>query len=226
MLKHLILLGLLLASHTMMVTEVHSAEGSLSSDVRYVESPLTWGLDVQYGHGYYRQYAFTSKDPAIPGGHAGHISFEWLPYTERGKLGLGVGLGLFSMGNVALSDGKWASLYTFPLEMFVSYRLDYIKNQIIVPFVKAGVEVTWAKQNSKTGHEIPGVLTYYGGNYSLGGELCLNKIEWSTVKQLDSNMGVNNIYITFEFLKSMPLGFGGVEALSHEEYRLGLRFEL
>lgn len=216
----LIVLGLLLSP-------LASADGEAGNTISRTprirpESPLTAGLDLQYVPIRYPNYAWLDGQTSERGGHGFHLGLEWLPLGDLyGKPGVGMGLGLYSIRDVDFAEQR-ASLMTIPIETFLSYRFDYFHNQLIVPFVKVGLSGTLARQEGITRPW----RSYYGFDFAAGGQLCLNFFDRTTANVFDASMGVNTSYLTFEFLRSQPLGSGNAVNLSRDEYRLGLRVEM
>ncbi|MCB0419328.1 MAG: hypothetical protein KDD39_16915, partial [Bdellovibrionales bacterium] len=191
--------------------------GITTETTAMMESPLNFGLDIQYSAVDYRNYAFTDTDTNKQLGHAVHVAFEWLPLKTIGKLGIGLGTaGVFGLSNVELSGNRYASLNVIPLEGFLSYRAEYIHQQVIVPYVKAGASVIWARQTSETGAEVSGTRTYYGRDLSLGVEFCLSRIDPEASRKLDRSVGINSTYLVVEYTQSRSISPSGSPDLSHD----------
>lgn len=195
-----------------------------AAKVRFPESPLNAGLDIQYGSTTYDDYSWIGV-PYSKQFHAAHLSAEWLPPITDGygKIGVGLGIGLAMQNNIG---ERKARLGPVSLDAFVSYRADFMKNQFLVPFGKVGTNTTFF-QRIEGGTTSPTTLTHVGYNYGGGLEVCLNKIDSTTAKEFDQAMGVNNTYFIFEYVKSNA--FGSMKPrtdLSNSEYRFGLRFEM
>lgn len=213
----------LIASVTFARDNQRSASVSTTT-ARFLESPLSAGLDIQYGSTTYDDYSWIGV-PYSKQFHSAHLSAEWLPPITDGygKIGVGLGIGLAMQNNIGA--GK-ARLSLVPLGAFVSYRADFMKNQFLVPFGKVGTNTTFFRR-LEGGTTSPTTSTYVGYNYGGGLEVCLNKIDPATAKEFDQAMGVNNTYFIFEYVKSNAFGFMKPSTdLSHSEYRFGLRFEM
>jgi len=98
--------------------------------------------------------------------------------------------------------------------------LDYFENQWFVPFVKAGFERHFARQLAA-----PERTRYNGRNLGFGVAFLLDRLDPSSATQLDASTGINNTYITFEYLISNQSG-GSQINLARDEVRMGLRFEM
>lgn len=181
---------------------------------RPIQSPLNFALDLKYVPIHYRNLTPAS-------GHGGQIALEWLPIGNRfGKPVLGVSAGGGHIKRVPLDDGSNAQLTTIPVTAYLGYRLDFIDNQILVPFGKVGRNVTWIKQR-------PGSDSRYDAwDYSLGVELCLNGIDSRSARRLDASTGINGTFLVFEWIKSIPNRGNTQPNLAREEVQMGLRFEM
>jgi hypothetical protein len=155
------------------------------------------------------------------------VGFEWMPITTVGKIGLGVGAGFtFASGipvDVGITDGTF---HTLPVDFFLSYRLDYWHNQVIVPYAKFGGEFALISQTSQSGGGRPGTPAYLGIQFAFGGALCLNFLEPGIARRLDSNFGIKNTSLYFEYVSSDALQPGQFPDLSSYQYRIGVRLEI
>ncbi len=200
---------------------------SLEANKKSFESPLVAGLDLQYYPISYKNYYWTHDSIFKTQGVAARLGLEWIPFiSSAGKFGLGGGLSLGLVANVALNDTVKASLVTLPIDASFSYHADFIKHQILVPFVRLGIEAILNTQTSKTGGERNGVRSYRGYVLTAGIKLCLNFFDPKTGNQLDANTGINDVYLTVEYLTNHPLNNTQETNLSHREFRFGLRFEI
>lgn len=192
-----------------------------------MESPRNFGLDLRYSAFDYRRYAFTGSDVNSQMGHGVHVALEWMPVQSIGKIGVGLATaGIFGLSNVQLSDNKFASLSIFPLESFISYRAEYMRDQLVVPYAKIGASVAWVRQTSETGANVPGTRTYYGRDISVGVEFCLSRMDPEASRKLDRLVGINSTYLVVEYSQSRSIGPANSPDLSLDAYRAGLRFEL
>ncbi len=201
-----------------------------NSKARY-ESPLTFGLDLEYYAPVYKQYSYAVDSAGKSGissmtGKAAQISLEWLPFGNRiGKLGVGIssGYAMISDGKIVQdSEEKTVSLSVVPSSLFLSYRFDYFKNQPLVPFIKLGGSASWVRQS------IDGADSFqmaYGIDMAVGGEFCLNSIEPKAGREFDSRFGVNGTYLIAEYLNSDPMNKTTAVNLAYSAFRFGMRFE-
>ena len=197
------------------------------------DSPLTAGLDLLYVPARYPNYRWSNVDQSGQAGIGAQINLEWLPLARieglYGKPGIGAGVGFRNIKNVPLSEfgGANAHLYAAPFETFISYRADFFDRQVIVPFGKVGLGMMLVTQDI----ELPSGLnsshyTYWGFNYAVGVEFCLNVLDRKSARSLDASTGINATYLMLEYASSSSLTSSNTQDMSESEYRLGFRFEI
>jgi hypothetical protein len=186
-----------------------------------IASPLDFGLDFQFLPARYPNYQYTTTAQSNRMGMGGRLGFDWLPVTGRfGKGGLGGGAGYTKISNVDIGTGSsW--LETFPLDVYLTYRFDYLHDQALVPFVKGGFEKHFARQQAGAA-----LSQYNGWNVSAGLAILLDWVDRASAQQLDNSTGINNTYVTMEYLMSRRAGSETAINLVRDEVRLGLRFEM
>lgn len=190
------------------------------------DSPLGYGLDIKYSPIKYDEYLIENNFASSTKGTGLTVAVEWLPFGKKvGKLGIGAGAGVNWIRDIGLPSGRTATVTTLPVELFLSYRADFKKNQIVVPFAKGGAEVAHVWQSSPNGADRPDTAYYYGFNTTLGLELCLNTFEPKTGDRMDARTGINTTYLVFEYVKSSFAKIGNAN-LARSEFRFGLRFEI
>lgn len=198
----------------------------LESEVEIEPRPLvSAGLDLQYVPIQYSRYDWSEGRQSGKNGHGVHLAVEMIPFEDTyGKVGFGLGTGFYAIPN-ARFESRSSTLTTIPLELFVSYRFDYVADQIVVPFVKLGANATLSRQR---GFGDSGAWrTYRGWDIAGGLELCMNRIDPISMRGLHRDLGVDNSYLLVEYLRSRPLGaLENRPNLSHEEFRIGFRFEM
>lgn len=203
-----------------------SAESGASQKEKYVyESPLNVGLDFHVYKPNYKNYSWggttTEKD-----GVGFNIGLEWIPFVSRvGKLATSLGFGFSSVSDMAVGSST-ATLYVVPIYGGLTYRGDFFKNQVIVPFISGGLDFGFSTQSSKNGATQAGLRTYEGWYYTTGVELCLNTFDPFSARELDSRSGINGVYLLAMYMQSEPLHKTETVNLSHKEFRLGVRFEI
>jgi len=206
------------------VVSTLSVKAAQQVETTYIaESPQQFGLDLFYVPISYPKYTWVNNETTDRNGHAFHLAFEWMPIDPTyGKLGLGLGVGLHVIKNVDFR-GTNATLTVIPMDAFLTYRFDYLYQQILVPYLKFGPNISMAKQR---GIEKSGFQIYYGWEMGGGLELCLNPIDRSSGRYLDMKTGINTTYLMIEYVNSKQLGVKRTPDLSHDEIRFGLRFEI
>lgn len=191
------------------------------------ESPLKVGLDLQAYKVNYKNYNWSSITKLDKDGYGFNLGLEWIPIVSVvGKVALSGGIGYASVVDAPVNGSSQATLYVIPMYTGVTYRADFFKNQVIVPFVSAGLDLGFSTQASKTGATQNGVRLYEGYYYSGGVELCLNAFDPASGRELDSRVGINGVYLVALYTQSEPLSSSETVNLSHKEFRLGLRFEI
>lgn len=198
----------------------------LESEVEIAPRPLiSAGLDLQYVPIQYSKYDWSGGLKTGKNGHGVHLAVEMIPFEDTyGKVGFGLGTGFYAIANARI-ENRSSTLTSIPLELFMSYRFDYVEDQIVVPFVKLGANATLSRQR---GFGATGAWrTYRGWDIAGGLELCMNRIDPISMRGLRRDLGVDNSYLLVEYLRSRPLGdLENRPNLSHEELRLGFRFEM
>lgn len=186
------------------------------------ESPLNFALDIQFLPARYPRYEYAEDVRSNNFGSGVRVAFEWLPLANKyGKGGIGGGFGYAKVGKVPMPDGSSSSIETFPLDAFLTYRLDYWNNQPIVPFVKWGMERQYARQKASNS-----MRRYNGWEYGGGVSILLDAIDSKSAHDFDNSIGINNTYLTIEYIKSQMAGSDREINLSRDELRAGLRFEM
>lgn len=181
-----------------------------------VQSPLQFGLDIKY---------LPAQFPELSGarGKGGALALEWIPFGEyrhyMGKPAIGVSVAGSYIANF-LPNTPYGKLTVYPLTAYFAYRLDFIDNQIFVPFGKVGRSV------SLLSRPLNGAYQYDSWDYSLGGEICLNAIDSRSARQLDASTGINNTYLVVEWIKSVGNRGTAQPNLARNEWQIGLRFEM
>lgn len=191
------------------------------------ESPLSVGLDIQGYKLNYKNYLWNSTTKLTTEGYGFNLGLEWIPFLSPvGKMALSSGIGFATIVEAPVSSVSTANLYVVPIYLGLTYRADFIKNQVLVPFISAGVDLGFSTQTSKTGDSRSGVSIYKGYFYSSGLELCLNTFDSASGRELDSRMGINGFYLVAMYLSSKPFAAAESVNLSHDEIRVGIRFEI
>lgn len=198
------------------------------------ESLAHFGVDLEFSPTKFPNYTYTPSVQSSKNGYELHVGFEWLPIRKYGKLGFGISSGFFVAPNVPLSvnpatgETQVATLYVIPISAYFSYRFDYKDpgKQVLVPFLKAGPNLSLVIQRSYFQYAKGGIATYTGLEYGGGLEFCLNWLEPSAAAALDRSTGIAATYIVFEYMRSSAIGLTASSPdLSGYQFRLGFRFE-
>ena len=180
-------------------------------------SALTTGLNFNYSRLILKNYEFAPGERLMKSGHSLSLEVEWLPLADLwGKPALGMA---FGYAQIAAPQVK--ILHLFPVGMFLSYRFDFINRQWLVPYVKGGATATFLQPGTGGGTQV-------AWNWEYGGGLAvsLGAIDPYSVRHLDKSTGINDFFLTVEYVKATPLRSGQRFDLSHEEFRFGIRFEI
>ncbi|MFM8313663.1 MAG: hypothetical protein ACKOA8_05205 [Deltaproteobacteria bacterium] len=199
-----------------------------TQEEKYVyESSLTTGLEFQAYHVKYNDYFWNDTTKLKTEGYGFNLGLEWIPLVSVfGKVAASTGIGFATIKDADVSTSSTATLYNVPVNAGLTYRADFFKNQVLVPFTSFGLDFGFSTQASKTGDTRGGVRLYKGYYYSAGVELCLNSFDSRSGRELDSRYGINGVYFTGLFFHSEPLSKTETVNLGHEEFRVGLRFEI
>lgn len=203
-----------------------SIQGATQKEKHVYESSLDVGLEFQAYKLNYKKYRWDSSTTREDEGYGFNLALEWIPFvTVVGKFATSLGIGFNSVSNVPV-NGTTANLYVFPVYGGLTYRGDFFKNQVIVPFVSGGVDLGFSTQSSKGGATQAGLRTYEGLYYTTGVELCLNAFDPYSGRELDSRVGINGVYLVVMYMQSEAINNSETVNLSHKEFRAGLRFEI
>lgn len=219
-----------LLSLALVITQVFGAE-SPSSDTaaetraevaNSLESPLNLALDVQFMPSRFPNFEWAPGFQSNRLGKGARVALEWLPVVGRyGKAGVGLGLGYTKISKVPVTTSSSNWLEAFPVDGYLTYRFDYIPDQIFAPYLKAGFEREYARYSAGSG------LQYYQGwTWGAGVGLLLDRIDPGSANQLDASTGINNTYLIVEYFNSRSATASNPINLSRDEVRVGLRFEL
>lgn len=167
------------------------------------------------------------------------IEWGWQIFHRMGILGLDAGVGYFQQTGQGVNPdpevpdpADWEQSreeYVFriiPTEVSAVYRLAYFKNQLLVPFAKAGIDYYGFWESRKDGEE-----DFYGGkwgyHYGGGVQFLLDYFDQKHSNKLDTDYGINNTYLIFEYRRASVDNFGEDEGFDFSNSTLlgGLMFE-
>lgn len=203
-----------------------SPEGSTVTGADKYATPLSAAVEIVYVPTSYLSYAWQDGSTQSNTLNGFRVNFEWIPFGDMpyGKPVIGVGAGFSWISNVNIGQVP-SDLFVVPVEPYLGYRLDYFKNQILVPYGKIGLGYANVREENKVeGGKQTRSASYLGLDLSVGAEFWLNFIDSKSARNLDSSVGINNVYLLVEYFKSRELG-AQYANLSREELRLGMRFE-
>ncbi len=207
-------------------TEESSPIASTTTHQYTWASPRHFGLDINFSPARYPSLVIDSAGTTVgKTGNGIRLGFEWMFFQDAGKFAVGLGAGYSALASAVNSVGQVVSVNIVSLETLVTWRADFIEHQILVPFVRAGVDFGYVpmKRNDLSGGNGG---SYQGSLFGGGLELCLFILEKKTSRVFDRKFGVNDTYFIFEYLKSKSVKSARNPDLSHDEFRIGLRFEI
>jgi hypothetical protein len=169
--------------------------------------------------------------------------FDWQLIHPGGSLGMGVGIGYFSvtgtspLGNgTGLLSGDTSNFRVVPLSLSVIYRFEYFLDARSIPFVpfgKAGLD--WAywqitDGNGEIAHDAMGNAGRggtFGWHASAGLAFVLDWLDPEAARDFDADLGVNHTALTFEYTHADISGLGqsGRMHLGDTTWTLGLLLE-
>ena len=130
-------------------------------------------------------------------------------FLYDGKYGIEGGVGFMYENGWALGEstgersGDRFNFIMVPMETTAVWRMDYSENQIVVPYVKAGVDYVYYRENVK-GETTQGLKT---GLHGAGG-LQFSLDFFDSDASLENDYGVNNIYFVIEARYNWINSFG------------------
>lgn len=187
-------------------------------------SPRWWTLELKGGIWMptakkARDFLGTCCDPT------GQMEFGFLYHS---KFGIEFGAGYVGASGKAVSATSGAfsqdtfSLMLIPLENNLSFRANFVKNQLFVPYVKAGPDYVIFRENSQ-GKITSGIKT--GLHAAAGVEILMNSLE-TVSGSLEDASTIKDIYFIVEGRYAWVNGFGGSGVdLSNLMFTGGFLFE-
>jgi hypothetical protein len=212
------------------------------------ESPQNIAVEIRFGP--YRPRVDTEFDGATPfedtfGKDKRYlfgfeVDWQLLRIPKLGTLGPGFGWGFTKFDGFGFRqvDGSRSeeetSFKVMPMYLVGVLRVDVLARETPVPLVgygKLGLGAApwWASHGggtSRTAGQV-GRSISYGYQFALGAMLLLDPLDREAAIELDSNAGVNNSYLFFEWYFSDLDDFGGDEMqVGANTWFLGLALEL
>lgn len=189
------------------------------------ESPRLGGFEVQYGSTALPEYRLQNGANVSGRGHTLKVGLEFFAFKSLGKLAFGLGSGLIRQPNVEVQADTYATIEALPAEVSVSYRFDFIRGQLLVPFAKVSAASIWSRETSQTGGARPDSNRDNYWTWSAGLQLNLSRIEERAALTMDKTYGINDTYLIISYHKTQPLQ-GGSRQFSGDALSAGLRFEI
>ncbi|MAA80063.1 MAG: hypothetical protein CL916_12480 [Deltaproteobacteria bacterium] len=144
-------------------------------------------------------------------------------------LDISSGLGLWrKSGLMVQEDGSSSSdtqtLTMIPLQLSAGLRLDFFRNQIIVPFANGGIDY-WLWQEDWTQGETQEKLSggKMGWHYRAGVEILLDVFDSSSASMLDVRYKIKDTYLVLSY-QNQEVGDDGL-MFNGESYMIGLRMQ-
>ncbi len=134
------------------------------------------------------------------------VSGGWL---HDSKLGVDLGFGFFTRGGAAKGSitGRTSqerfNLLLLPMQLDVTYRIDYGIDQPVAPYVKTGVDLIYFRE-SGAGSAVKGVKS---GLHGAGGIMVL--LDKLSDQSAERQFGINDIFFITEARYQWVDNFGG-----------------
>lgn len=138
------------------------------------------------------------------------IDYEWQPLQAFGKLGVQVGGGFtYSQGNGRfLKDGSEAkekyTLFMFPLNAGVIYRLEYMNRQWLAPYVAGGLSYIGLLE-MRDDNDSPKMVGTAGAYGSAGIMANITALDKQLAFNLSSEYGIATMWFVFEYRRQQAL---------------------
>ncbi len=198
------------------------------ADPEEYASPLRFAVELHYGPIKYKSFFL---DPATgadvsPSQSAAGFWAEWMPITKWGKIGVGVGYQYVFSRTALFSTGDTGSVSANVASLGASYRLDYFRNQYVVPYARFALAFVIPRQVNTVGsiETKPSNSTQQGTEVAFGGEVLLDWIEPRSAANLDRDQGINNMYLFAEYVSFNSPSSASLN-LTTKGLRAGMRVE-
>ncbi|MBZ0271564.1 hypothetical protein K8I61_05985 [bacterium] len=151
------------------------------------------------------QDVYGTKGDAIYTLQAGWRMIHELELHAEGSYFWFEGRGVTSTGDKTQEKFK---LHAAPAELGLLYRLAFVPDQIVVPYVGAGYALTyWFEEKLDSSSKNRGLLNGWVGQAGL--MVLLDNIEKRSSGRLESDWGINNTYFFYQFKYLAADDFGG-----------------
>jgi len=129
----------------------------------------------------------------VPGGR-----LNWTLYPVR-NLGVIAGVGgLYAAGHAqglesGKSSGEELKLYVIPGQLSLSYRFDFLNEQVFVPSLQAGGDYWAFIEDNEFQDDVKGGKSGWHAGAGLG--ILLDRLEWESAFRLESDFGIENVFL-------------------------------
>ncbi len=155
-------------------------------------------------------------------------------YAETGGalyniLGLSVGAGLMREKGFLLGvDGSTSTqedmLSVIPLQASCFLRLDFLEDQVLVPFGNVGVDYwIWQEKWTNGGLEEQMSGGKMGYHYAIGGQILLDRFDEASASLMEVKRGVEDTYLSVEYRVQEFNGEG--LSFNSDSVTFGIRFQ-
>lgn len=151
------------------------------------QAGITW-RDI-YGHGY---SLFSEAE------------WEKEIIQKYGILAVGGGVGFIRATGKSLTSinpprrsSESTEFQITPIGLNLTYRLCYFKNQFLVPYGRAGMDIYLFRELKEGDTTISGYRTGY--HFAFGGAFLLDWMSPGSAVNMDLEWGINNTYLIFEY---------------------------
>jgi hypothetical protein len=240
----------LAAPATAHATDILAEDGDESPDAHRFRSPQHWAFELKFGpykpdvdsefsagNAHYQKYFGGSRHLMS------QLEVDWQFLRKFGSLGLGLGVGYFSVtgrapfpGNTGQLSGDHSTLKVVPFSLSAVYRFDYFlqtRDFPLVPYGKVGLDYAYwsiTDGNGEIAHDGRGG-TGRGGtrgwHAAAGLALVLDIFDPEAARDFDTDLGVNHTALTFELSHADISGLGraGELHVGDTTWSLGLLME-
>ena len=181
-----------------------------------------FGAGLSYAQVYFADKVFQEvfKQDDLLGGR---LTFTW--YTVR-NLGLTGGLDGFYASGFAVDktgrqSGEKLKLYVIPAQLELTYRFDFLNEQVLVPSLSVGGDYWLFREDNEFAKNVEGGKNGWHAGAGLG--ILLDPLEPDWLWNLESEFGVENVFLELgvqrTYLSQSGLDFSGWV------YSAGLLFE-
>jgi hypothetical protein len=181
-----------------------------------------FGAGLSYAQVYFADKVFQDlfNHDYLPGGR---LTLTWYPVRN---LGLTAGLDGFYASGFAVDkagrqSGEKLQLYVIPAQLELTYRFDFLNEQLLVPSLSVGGDYWLFREDNEFAKDVDGGKNGWHAGAGLG--ILLDGLEPDSMWNLESDFGIENVFLELEaqrtYLSRHGLDFSGWV------YSAGLLFE-